>query len=447
MKKRILASLLAGAMALSMAACSGGKSAQSSAPESQAPAGESSAPAEEGGAEATGALSGDLLIWSWDVALNFLSEVSETFMEQNPDLNIQCEEMGTDQVYNKLTTSLASGSGLPDLVTIEGEQMPKFANKFPDSFVDLTERINKDDWLPIKLAEATDSRGKIVAYPWDAAPCMMFYRRDFYENAGVNPEEIKTWDQFIEAGKKITAANEGVAMVPLATSRRDHIYRIMLMQQNKFYFDDAGNSCMDTPESIGAMEMTKKIYDAGITVNDTSWDDYVTSIKEGKVASVPDGIWMAGTIKDLSPEDSGKWGVMDMPQYSESTTGEASNGGSVLAIPASTQNVEAAIAFAEYTLTDLENVSKGLEVALYPSYVPAFELDDFNATDDYFGGQNVLGMFKDIGGRIPQVNYTENFAEAYETNKNAVAKVLLENADVTTTMQDVQKEFVTKFGK
>lgn len=212
-------------------------------------------------------------------------------------------------------------------------------------------------------------------------------------------------------------------------------------------FDDAGNSCMDTPESIGAMEMTKKIYDAGITVNDTSWDDYVTSIKEGKVASVPDGIWMAGTIKDLSPEDSGKWGVMDMPQYSESTTGEASNGGSVLAIPASTQNVEAAIAFAEYTLTDLENVSKGLEVALYPSYVPAFELDDFNATDDYFGGQNVLGMFKDIGGRIPQVNYTENFAEAYETNKNAVAKVLLENADVTTTMQDVQKEFVTKFGK
>ncbi|MEG1874108.1 MAG: sugar ABC transporter substrate-binding protein [Angelakisella sp.] len=395
----------------------------------------------------SGKIEGELTVWSWDLALAYLSDVGKTFMEKNPGVKITFEEMGTEQVYNKLTTSLASGTGLPDLVTIEGEQMGKFGGKFPDKFIDLTQDVNAADFLPIKVAEATVG-GKILAYPWDAAPCMMFYRKDMYDKAGVNAADIKTWDQFIEAGKKVQEKNPGVAMMPMATSRRDHIFRIMLMQQGQFYFDKDGKSCLNTPEAIGAMEKVKKLLDSGVTMNETDWDNYVTSIKEGKVASVPDGIWMAGTIKDLSPEDSGKWAVMSMPQYSETTTGEASNGGSVLAIPASTKNVTTAKAFASFAMTDLDNLSYGLEkYALYPPYLPVYKLDIFNQADAYFGGQKVNAMFSDIGGRIPSVNYTQNFAEALETAKNAVAKVLLKGEDVKTTMDNLQNEFVAKFGK
>ncbi|MEG1686449.1 MAG: sugar ABC transporter substrate-binding protein [Angelakisella sp.] len=395
----------------------------------------------------SGKIEGELTVWSWDLALAYLSDVGKIFMEKNPGVKITFEEMGTEQVYNKLTTSLASGTGLPDLVTIEGEQMGKFGGKFPDKFIDLTQDVNAADFLPIKVAEATVG-GKILAYPWDAAPCMMFYRKDMYDKAGVNAADIKTWDQFIEAGKKVQEKNPGVAMMPMATSRRDHIFRIMLMQQGQFYFDKDGKSCLNTPEAIGAMEKVKKLLDSGVTMNETDWDNYVTSIKEGKVASVPDGIWMAGTIKDLSPEDSGKWAVMSMPQYSETTTGEASNGGSVLAIPASTKNVTTAKAFASFAMTDLDNLSYGLEkYALYPPYLPVYKLDIFNQADAYFGGQKVNAMFSDIGGRIPSVNYTQNFAEALETAKNAVAKVLLKGEDIKTTMDNLQNEFVAKFGK
>lgn len=403
-------------------------------------------PAASGSGSGDG-LSGEITVWSWDLALAYLADVGEKFMEENPGVTIHFEEMGTDQIYNKLTTSLASGVGLPDLVTIEGEQMGKFGGKFPDKFVDLTNEINPDDFMAIKIAECTID-GKILAYPWDAAPCLMFYRADMYEAAGVDPASIKTWDDFIEAGLKVQEANPDVTMMPLATSRRDHLFRILMMQQGVFYFDEEGNSCMNTPEAIGAMEMVKKMYDAGITMNETSWDDYVTIIKEGRVASVPDGIWMAGTIKDLAPEDAGKWSVMPMPQYSESTTGEASNGGSVLAIPSSTKNAELAKAFAEYALTDMENLAYGLEkYALFPPYLPAYESDIFDATDDYFSGVKLNAMFTEIGPNIPSVNYTVNFAEAIETSKNAVAKILLKNEDVTTTMNDLQDEFVAKFGK
>lgn len=429
--KKLLALALSFLMVLPLGAC-GQKTEPSATPSS-------------GGGE--DGMSGELTVWAWDLALAYLADVGEKFMDEHPGVTIHFEEMGTDQVYNKLTTSLASGVGLPDLVVIEGEQMGKFGGKFPDKFLDLTNDIDPNDFMAIKIAEASVG-GKILAYPWDAAPCLMFYRTDMYEKAGVDPVDIKTWDDFIEAGIKVQNANSDISMMPLATSRRDHIFRILMMQQDAFYFDAEGNSCMNSPEAIGAMELVKRMYDAGITRNETSWDDYVTIIKEGKVASVPDGIWMAGTIRDLSPEDAGKWGVMPMPQYSETTTGEASNGGSVLAIPASTENPELAKAFAEYALTDMDNLVYGLEqYALYPPYLPVYEMDIFGEEDQYFSGAKLNAMFSEIGTRIPNVNYTVNFAEATETSKNAVAKILLKNEDVTATMNELQDEFTAKFGK
>lgn len=46
--------------------------------------------------------------------------------------------MGNDQLYDKLTTCLASGVGLLDVVSVEGERVANFVTKFPKGFVDLT---------------------------------------------------------------------------------------------------------------------------------------------------------------------------------------------------------------------------------------------------------------------------------------------------------------------
>ena len=41
----------------------------------------------------------------------------------------------------------------------------------------------------------------------DSGPVVMFYRRDFYEKAGVDPCDHQDRDDFIAAGKKVMAAN------------------------------------------------------------------------------------------------------------------------------------------------------------------------------------------------------------------------------------------------
>lgn len=401
-------------------------------------------PAGDSGQAATGQAA-NLTVWAWDVALAQLQEAAATYTSQHPEVTFTFEDMGTDQIYSKLVTSLATGAGLPDIVALEGEQMSGFGNKFPGKFLDLGDVVETDKYLPIKISEATVN-GQIIAFPWDAAPIAMFYRTDLFEQAGIAAADLKTWDDFIAAGQKLQLAT-GVAMMPLATSTRDTLYRTMLSQLGSFYFDAEGKTQLNSAPSIQAMTMVKKIYDAGITVDYSGWDEYVQTVADEKVATIPEAVWMIGSIKDAAPQNAGNWGVMPLPGFGTDSKG-ATNGGSLLAIPAVSANATAAKDFLKFAMTDEDSLINGfVKYGLYPSYIPAYQNEIFSQGDEYFGGQKIYEIFNTYGQTIPMVNYTQNFAEAMDMNKNSVAQILLEGADVTETMNAIQAEMQAKFGK
>ena len=53
--------------------------------------------------------------------------------------------------------------------------------------------------------------GKVVGVPWDTGEVTFFYNKQLFNKAGVKAEDIKTWDDFLAAVKKIKAAG----IVPL----------------------------------------------------------------------------------------------------------------------------------------------------------------------------------------------------------------------------------------
>lgn len=432
--RKLLSILLAVAMIFSLAACGqSGESADSSADDGSSQAAE--------GEE----LSGKIVVWSWDVALKSLKVAAENFKELHPNVEFQFEDMGTGQIYDKMLTGLASGTGLPDVVSLEGERVPVYASKFPKGFVDLTNVVEEDHFLPVKMAEVTVN-GKVVAYPWDAAPCGVFYRTDLFEKAGVKAEDIKTWDDFIEAGKKLDKI--GVKMLPLAASKNDTVFRLILNQLDAFYFDGEGNTVLDSDAAMKAMSIIKKMYDAGITYDNVNWDGLVTCTKESKVATVVNAVWWAGTLQDEAGDLSGKWSVMRLPVVEEGGGTGAVNGGSNIVIPSASQNKKAAIEFVKFAMTDKESVIKGFsDFGLYPSYIPSYSDPVFDSEVEYFGGQKIWKMFTDIGKEIPKLNYTENFAEVNDLVVNAQTKITLKGAEVKPTMEELQKNVVNKIGQ
>ena len=104
-----------------------------------------------------------------------------------------------------------------------------------------------------------------------------------------------TWDDFIEAGK-VLKEKTGVNMLCMAESRNDTTYRLLMMEGGGFYFDKDGNTQVDSDVSIQAMETCKKMYDAGITFNNSSWDDMVAGMGADKFACIADAVWMVEFI-------------------------------------------------------------------------------------------------------------------------------------------------------
>ncbi len=407
-----------------------------------------------GGGSNASAESGDgntVTVWAWDVALKQLQEASEKFKETHPDVEFVFEEMGTDQIYTKLATTLSTGKGLADVILLEGEQVSGYATKYPEGFADLSDIVNEDDFLDVKIGEVS-ANGKIVGFPWDAGPVALFYRRDYFEQAGVNAEDIKTWDDFIEAGKKVmetctTPSGEPVKMLPIAPNG-SNFWRLILTENGGSFFDAEGNTVVNSPEALEAMEMAKKIYDSGIVQNYTDWAEYEGVVVNESVATIPEAVWMIGTIKDKGPEQSGKWGVIDLPAFPGKEPAGSTNGGSDIVIPATSASLDVAKEFVQFALTDQQlQVDGFVNYGLFPSYIPSYEDPTFSEADEFFGGQKIYETFIKLGQTVPSVNYTENFNEALSAAGSACSKVYLEGEDPETALNDLQNDLVSKFGK
>ncbi|ABC93192.1 probable sugar ABC transporter, substrate-binding protein (plasmid) [Rhizobium etli CFN 42] len=349
--------------------------------------------------------SANLTIWSWNVAASALKSTLPGFNKQFPDIKITVEDLGNSQVFDKtLAACAAGGEGLPDIVSIENFEAEIFWSRFPDCFANLKELgYTADIQAKFPDFKRTELEVGDVAYamPWDSGPVAVFYRRDMYEKAGVDPSTISTWDDFIAAGKKISAANPGVVMAQADFNGDSEWFRMIANEQGCGYFStDGQNITINQPACVAALQKVKEMKDAG-TLTSANWDEKIQANTAGKAASQLYGGWYEGTVRSTSPDLKGKWGVYRMPSLTADGPHAANLGGSSLAISATSANKEAAWKFVNYALgTNEGQVTMLKEFGLVPSLLSA-EKDPFvNEPQSYWGGQKV---WADILATLPKI--------------------------------------------
>jgi len=351
------------------------------------------------------AQSGEITIWSWNVAASSLKATVAGFNKLHPDIKVTVQDLGNQPTYDKSIAGCAAGGvGLPDIVTIENGEAENYWSQFPDCFVDLhTLGYSAEDQKKFPDFKRTELEvgDKAYAMPWDSGPVAAFYRRDFYEKAGVDPASIKTWDDFIAAGKKIQAANPGVSMTNADFNGDSEFFRMISNEQGCAYFSEDGQSItVNQPKCVDAMTKVKEMKDAGI-VSSADWGTKITNNTAGTVATQIYGGWYEGTIRTESAGENGKWGVYLMPSLTADGPRAANLGGSSLAITSASKNKEAAYEYLKYTLgTNEGQITMLKEFGLVPSLVSALNDPYVSQGLPYWGGQAV---WKDILGTLPKV--------------------------------------------
>ncbi|WP_084542447.1 ABC transporter substrate-binding protein [Calidithermus chliarophilus] len=392
---------------------------------------------------AQGNISGEITVWSWDIAAKALQATVPSFNKQYPNVKVNIVDLGNQQVYDKgLSGCAAGGTDLPDVYSVENNEAEVFWARFPNCFTDLntlapSANAFKGNFPAFKWTELQVGN-KTYAMPWDSGPVMMFYRRDLYQKAGVNPDSIETWDDYIAAGKKIVAAT-GAKVGVIANGTDDEWFRMLANQNGCFYFsNDAKSVTVNKPGCVTALETVKKLIDSGVVMQG-GWNEQIQAFKAGKVATSMFGGWYEGTIRSNAPELEGKWGVFRMPAAKKGGVRAANLGGSALALPASSKNKAAAWAFIRHALATTEGqVTMLKEYGLVPSYLPALKDPYVNAASKYWGGQTVWKTILDTLGDVPQARGTQYFQEArqivvkaqadYVAGRVKSAKEALDNA-------------------
>lgn len=398
---------------------------------------------EEAIASEGGEIGGEITVWGWDVAAETFKASIEKFNEQYPDVKVKVEDFSSGDLYEKLTVGLVSkGAGMPDVMLLEDERIPGYLQQFPDGFVDLAEMgydKHKDLFSDSKW-ELVHANGKLAAAPWDIGPAGVFYRVDIFEKAGVNADDIKTWDDFLQAGIQIEEKT-GVKMLPIDIAGYTGVFEMMMQQQGKSYFDHDGNIDTTSEEAVRSMEMIKKMYDSGIVLNNSGWNGIVTATINGDVATVPYGAWYTGTIMDQGPDLSGKWDMFYLPAFEEGGVRYANVGGSAVAMSQYSKNKAAAYAFVEFFTTDEETQLLGFEkYGLFPSLKTTFESPVMTGNNEFFNNTPIFKTLADSVDEIPSIKYTEYNAKAAQIMENVQATILLDNKPVQEALEKGKKQ-------
>jgi len=360
-----------------------------------------------------------LTVWVWDINKPALESTIESFQAMHPGVEVVVEDIGNGNAYDRgLAGCAAGGLGMPDVYLIENNEAEVFWATFPDCFLDLRD-LGASELLPLfpdfKWAELTV--GDVIhAIPYDSGPTAMFYRRDLYEQAGIDVGAIETWDDYIAAGQAMNAATDGaVKMGTVAKGGDDEWFRMLANQAGCFYFDQAATEVtVAQPGCVSALDTLKRLYDADVLAVG-GWVEQIQLLQNSAAASAFFGAWYDGTIRAEMPDQSGLWGVYLTPAQAPGGVRASNIGGSALAIPASSENPELAYDFIKNALADEENQLRILfEYGLAPSLLPLLDSPQLAEGIGFYDGQAIWADILGTLGEVPAVAGTQFFQEARE---------------------------------
>ena len=282
----------------------------------------------------------EFTFWSF-TGIGAKNSVSE-YLAKSPNAHVKLSEVGsTTETATALTAALAGGD-VPDLVMIQGDDLPKFVAN-PSNFIDLRTLGGQDlasSYLPWAVGAATATNGSIVGVPTDVGGLGLAYRADLFQAAGLptDPAEVEkmwsTWDGFIEMGKKYTAATGK----PFVDNVETSVFFSTVNQVTEKYYSPDGKLVYDTnPQVKNAFDVAVKTYQAGISANIAAWSSgWDPGKANGTFAVTIAPSWLLSGIKSAAPDTSGNWRIATVP-------GIGGNwGGSVIAIPARAAHPDAA---------------------------------------------------------------------------------------------------------
>jgi oligogalacturonide transport system substrate-binding protein len=205
--------------------------------------------------------------WGGDARAKATLAVIKQFHEKYPSITIKAEYGSSDGYNDRLTTQLSAGTA-PDLIQLANTMPQFYKGQGGDYFVDL-EKAGFDfsgfepDYL--KKANNGNCNGVQVGVPTGIAGSAFLINRDLAEKAGVGSIAAgATWQDLIEAGKKVQQYDPGLYLLCMNT---DYIINLIIkpyfiqITGNGSFADEKNKRLLASEEDLQkCLELVQELY-------------------------------------------------------------------------------------------------------------------------------------------------------------------------------------------
>ncbi|WNS43427.1 extracellular solute-binding protein [Paenibacillus sp. MMS20-IR301] len=389
-------------------------------------------------------ITGEVTVWAFNEQV--FDEIGTAFMAEYPGIKLKTVVMPFGDLHDKLQTTIAAGSGAPDVAEVEMYQLNRYMaghvleNLLEEpynagKYKDLVHPFNWERWM-------TPDSSELLGMPWDMTPGVYYYRADIFEELGLpsDPAELGEYIQDEENflnlvqilkanGKYFMEWNDGPAV---------------WAGDEVGYFDKDMNWTRNTEKMVKVLDITKRGQQLGWAPHiGYASDEGKQLVLKGDLVGVVAGSFGARGLQETFPELAGKWRATRLPVGIN-----VGMGGSSFVIPAQSKNKEAAWAYIQWSMRS-ENAWKiWTKHSIQPGYKDISSLDWYaNTKNEYLGGQEEFKLYEQLSNDIPIKHLTPVDNKGWEIFIAAIGDALAKNTDSKTVIQKIGDDVMAQASK
>ena len=158
-------------------------------------------------------------------------DIAKDYNAAHPGVNVQFKYLENEAFKAKLPTMLQADESRPDLFYSWGGGVMQAQDK-AGFLKDVTKDVSAwDSDLSPTAVDAFKVDGKVVGVPFEVGEVAFYYNKKLFEKAGVKAEDIKSWDDFLGAVKKLKAAGITPLVVGAGEKWPMHFYYSYLVMR------------------------------------------------------------------------------------------------------------------------------------------------------------------------------------------------------------------------
>jgi len=411
-------------LAASLAACGSSNQPGSN---TQAP---TSTQTQSAGGPSTAAQPVEIEFWTFqDLHVEFYEKMAEKWNQTHPDRPIKLipTVYPYDDMHNKLLIALQSGVGAPDLVDIE---LGKYANflKGDIQLVPLNDIVEPElDNIVKARVEIYSKDNTYYGICFHVGAAVIYYNTELCEQAGIDWKNIKTWDDYYNAGKAFKAAMPDKYWVSLESGDVWHMWPMLTSQGGDLLKAD-GTPDINSSQMIKVLELNRKMVDEGIAVvapgNTHHAEEFYGLMNSGAIASISMPMWYMDRFTDHMPDLAKKMAIAPLPVWEAGQPRSAGMGGTGTSITKQCENPELVKEFLAFAKLSKEgNIEVWNTLGFDPIRTEVWSLPEMTNSVNKFTDYYVTSPFEvlnSIKNEIVAVHVSEALPATMDAMRNSV---------------------------